>query len=144
MRPGKIRAFRPQTGGLIFTMYAAEPLPRAFLEARGYLLKSDARLAPIMAVEALAGASHCSPSGLGGPAGGLSGEGSRTGRRALVPRARVVQLIVEGHTNKSVAELLGVNLKTVESHRTAVMRKINVHSAADLVRYAIHARLAER
>jgi DNA-binding NarL/FixJ family response regulator len=55
----------------------------------------------------------------------------------------VVQLIAEGHTNKETAELLNISLKTVESHRASVMRKLNLASSADLVRYAIRNRLVE-
>ena len=49
----------------------------------------------------------------------------------------MVQLIAEGHTNKGVAGLLNISLKTVETHRATVMRKLNLSSSADLVRYAI-------
>ena len=61
-------------------------------------------------------------------------------RRAslLTPREReVVQLIAEGHTNKQMARILRLNLKTVEAHRSAVMRKHNLSSSAALVRYAV-------
>jgi DNA-binding NarL/FixJ family response regulator len=62
----------------------------------------------------------------------------------LTSRERsVVQLIAEGHTNKGVANLLNISLKTVESHRAAVMRKLNLTSSADLVRYAIRNNLVE-
>jgi DNA-binding NarL/FixJ family response regulator len=49
----------------------------------------------------------------------------------------VVQLIAEGHTNKQVAGILNISLKTVETHRSAIMRKLNLSSSAGLVRYAI-------
>jgi DNA-binding CsgD family transcriptional regulator len=49
----------------------------------------------------------------------------------------VVQLIAEGHTGKQIARILGISLKTVETHRASVMRKLNLTSAAALVRYAI-------
>ena len=49
----------------------------------------------------------------------------------------------EGHTNKEIAELLNISLKTVESHRASAMRKLNLSSSADLVRYAIRNRLVE-
>ena len=55
----------------------------------------------------------------------------------------MVQLIAEGHTNKETAELLNISLKTVESHRASAMRKLNLSSSADLVRYAIRNRLVE-
>ncbi len=49
----------------------------------------------------------------------------------------VVQLIAEGHTSKSVGAVLNLSVKTVETHRASAMRKLNVSSTAELVRYAI-------
>lgn len=142
----EIRAFRPETEVLIFTMHESEPLLRELLEAgaRGYLLKSDARKFLIAAVESL---SHHKPF--------FTGRVSETLLNAyltkvpvpdggLTTRERsVVQLIAEGHSNKQVAQLLGLNLKTVESHRASAMRKVNVTSTATLVRYAIRNKLVE-
>ena len=48
----------------------------------------------------------------------------------------VLQLIAEGHSNKETAEILCISPKTVDNHRTSLMRKLNVHSTADLVRWA--------
>ena len=63
---------------------------------------------------------------------------------SLTPRERgVVQLIAEGHSNKQAAKVLNISLKTVETHRAAVMRKLNISSSASLVRYAIRNRLVE-
>jgi DNA-binding NarL/FixJ family response regulator len=55
----------------------------------------------------------------------------------------VVQLIAEGHTNKAIAHFLDISIKTVETHRATVMRKPNLASSADLVRYAIRNNLVE-
>jgi DNA-binding NarL/FixJ family response regulator len=142
----QIRAFRPQTEVLIFTMHGSEPLIRELLEAgaRGYLLKSDARRFLISAVEALA-QHHPFFTGRVSEAllAAYLGRGAAPGD-ALSSRERgVVQLIAEGRTNKEVAQLLGINLKTVETHRGAAMRKINAHTAADLVRYAIRNKWVE-
>ena len=54
-----------------------------------------------------------------------------------------MQLIAEGHTNKQIANLLNISLKTVETHRSAIMRKLELSSSAGLVRYAIRNRLVE-
>jgi DNA-binding CsgD family transcriptional regulator len=53
----------------------------------------------------------------------------------------VVQLIAEGHTNKSTGAVLNLSVKTVETHRASAMRKLNVSSAAELVRYAVRTKL---
>ena len=56
----------------------------------------------------------------------------------LTPRERqVLQLVAEGKTTKEIATILGVSVKTCESHRTRVMQKLGIHTAAGLVRYAI-------
>ena len=63
---------------------------------------------------------------------------------SLTNRERsVVQLIAEGHTNKQIAHILEISLKTVETHRASVMRKLNLSSSAGLVRYAIRNKIVE-
>jgi DNA-binding NarL/FixJ family response regulator len=54
-----------------------------------------------------------------------------------------VQLLAEGKSNKAIAEALAISVKTVDGHRTSVMRKLGAHSLADVVRYAIRNGLAE-
>jgi DNA-binding NarL/FixJ family response regulator len=57
---------------------------------------------------------------------------------ALTTREReILQLLAEGCTNKLVAARLGISVKTAETHRARIMRKLNVDSVADVVRYAI-------
>ena len=66
----------------------------------------------------------------------MEGEAENQGR--LSPREReVVQLLAEGRSGKEVAAKLNVSAKTVEAHRSNSMRKLNFHSVAQLVRYAI-------
>jgi DNA-binding NarL/FixJ family response regulator len=142
----QIRSFQPDTEVLIFTMHGSEPLIRELLEAgaRGYLLKSDARRFLLPAVETLARhqpffTGRVSEALLAAYLAKAAPPGD-----ALSSRERnVLQLIVEGRTNKEVAQLLAINLKTAESHRAAAMRKVNAHCTADLVRYAIRNKLVE-
>jgi DNA-binding NarL/FixJ family response regulator len=62
----------------------------------------------------------------------------------LTARERsVVQLIAEGHSNKKIASILNLSVKTVETHRAAAHRKLNLRSTADLVRYAIRNKIIE-
>ena len=64
--------------------------------------------------------------------------------QALTPREReVTQLIAEGRSNKKIATLLELSVKTVETHRAAVMRKLGVNSVAGVVRYAVRNHLTE-
>ena len=55
----------------------------------------------------------------------------------------VVQLIAEGQTNKKIAEVLSIGLKTVETHRASAMRKLNLDTTAALIRYAIRNKIVE-
>ena len=56
---------------------------------------------------------------------------------------QIAQLIAEGHSNKAIAELLNISVKTVETHRATVMGKLNLSSSAALVRYAIRNKVVE-
>ena len=142
----KIRSAQPQIEVLIFTMHDGETVIRDLLEAgaRGYLLKTDAGRHLIDAIEALAAhkpffTAKTSEALLDSFLSRPASNGS-----ALTNRERgVVQLVAEGYTNKQIAGLLDISLKTVETHRAAVMRKLNLSSSAALVRYAIRNRIVE-
>src|SRR5262245_5941354 len=142
----QIRAAQPRTEVLIFTMHDNETLIQELLKAgaRGYLLKTDARRHLIGAIEALAAhkpffTAKVSEALLDSFLSRPAREGS-----ALTHRERgVVQLIAEGYTNKQIANLLDISLETVETHRAAIMRKLNLSSSAALVRYAIRNRIGE-
>ena len=142
----QIRARLPKTEVLIFTMHDTDSLIGELLAAgaRGYLLKSDANCLLLAAVESLA--AH-KPYFTAKVSEALLGSfQAKPGEQqfSLTPRERaVVQLIAEGHSNKQTANVLNISLKTVESHRAAVMRKLNISSPASLVRYAIRNRLVE-
>jgi DNA-binding NarL/FixJ family response regulator len=142
----QIRAALPHTEVLIFTMHDNEGLIQELLKAgaRGYLLKTDARRHLIGAIEALAVhkpffTAKVSEALLDSFLSRSAQEGS-----ALTHRERsVVQLIAEGYTNKQIAGLLKISVKTVETHRAAIMRKLKLSSPAALIRYAIRNRIVE-
>ena len=142
----QIRARLPKTEVLIFTMHDNQTLVEDLLKAgaRGYLLKSDARSLLIGAVEALAAHKPFFTANVSEAL--LNHYVKRRQRTAsvLTDRERsVVQLVAEGHSNKEVALLLGISIKTVETHRATVMRKLNLTSPAALVRYAIRNKIVE-
>lgn len=136
----RILARLPKTEILLFTMYDSERLFNELLQAgvHGYLLKSDARKYLIRAVETL---SMHRPFFTKAVSEVLLDSHRRRPERirsALTQRERtVVQLIAEGNTNKQVAIELAISLKTVETHRASIMRKLNLPSSAALVRYAV-------
>jgi DNA-binding NarL/FixJ family response regulator len=143
----QIRARVPTAEILIFTMHDSDVLVGELLEAgaRAYLLKSDAKQYLIAAVESLAAhkpffTARVSEQLL---ATFLSRHRPRTDA-SLSPRERaVVQLIAEGHSNREMSEILNLSIKTIETHRAAAMRKLNLTSTAALVRYAVRNRLVE-
>lgn len=142
----QIRTRLPKTEILIFTMHDNETLIQELLQAgaRGYLLKSDAKRHLIGAIESLAVhrpffTAKVSEALLESFLAHPNREGSM-----LTNRERgVVQLIAEGYTNKQIANVLGISLKTVETHRATIMRKLNLSSSASLVRYAIRNKIVE-
>ena len=142
----QIRARLPKTEVLIFTMHDTDSLIGELLAAgaRGYLLKSDANRLLLAAVESLAAHKPYFTAKVSEAL--LESFLAKPGQPqfSLTPRERgVVQLIAEGHSNKQIANVLNISLKTVESHRAAVMRKLNMSSSASLVRYAIRNKIVE-
>jgi DNA-binding CsgD family transcriptional regulator len=55
----------------------------------------------------------------------------------------IVQLLAEGQSSKEVAVTLGISVKTAETHRSNIMRKLEIHSVSELVRYAVRNRMVE-
>ena len=141
----RIKSQHLHTEVLILTMHESEEiLTEALLAgARGFLLKSDTRSHLVTAVDALLDRQPYFTSVL---LEKLLHDYllSRKGKSEVTLSAReqsVVQLIAEGHTNKSVGAVLNLSVKTVETHRASAMRKLNVSSTAELVRYAIRTKL---
>jgi DNA-binding NarL/FixJ family response regulator len=142
----QIRARNPKTEILIFTMHDNETLVQELLKAgaRGYLLKSDAKRHLIGAIESLVAHKPFFTAKVSETLLESFLERPSKQRSTLTSRERgVVQLIAEGYTNKQIAYLLNISLKTVETHRAAVMRKLNLSSSAALVRYAIRNKIVE-
>ena len=134
----------PNTRVLILTMHESEQMVREVLEAgaRGILLKSDAARDLVSAVEALQRrttffTSQVAEMVLSGYLNG-SRHPERPFKERLTAREReVVQLLAEGRSSKEVAVTLNLSVKTAETHRTNIMRKLDLHSVASLVRYAV-------
>ena len=142
----QIRARLPKTEVLIFTMHDTEMLIEELLKAgaRGYLLKADAGRDLISAIESLRVHRPYFTAKVSEAVLKSHLSNSRREGLSITSRERgLVQLIAEGHSNKSVAGVLNISLKTVETHRANVMRKLNLSSSADLVRYAIRNNLVE-
>lgn len=140
----------PQTRVLILTMHESEQIVREVLEvgARGFLLKSDAARDLVSAIQALQRRTTFFTSSVAEMVlnGFLDrrGDATKISKDRLTPREReVVQLLAEGKSSKEVAGVLNLSVKTAETHRTNVMRKLDLHSVADLVRYAVRNNLVQ-
>jgi DNA-binding NarL/FixJ family response regulator len=145
-----IRASTPKTRILIVTAHESEQLIREVLDAgaMGYVLKSDAGRVLVQAVEALLDerpffTSKVARFVLDGYLRSTEDSASPA-TVALSPRERhIVQLLAEGSNNKEVARTLQLSVKTVETHRSNIMRKMEFGSLADLVRYAIRNKIVD-
>ena len=135
-----IRKGSPTTEILVFTMHDSDELIREILHAgaRGYLVKSEGDEQIVNAVGALA--RHRPFFSSQASEALLDSFSTGTGVRSSVLTARereIVQLIAEGNSNKKIARLLDISVKTVETHRSASMRKLNIRTTPELVRYAM-------
>jgi DNA-binding NarL/FixJ family response regulator len=146
----QIRTSTPKSRILIVTAHESEQLLREVLDAgaMGYVLKSDAGRVLVQAIEALLDdrpffTSTVARSVLEGYLRS-TGSDSTQAALALSPRERhIVQLLAEGNNNKEVARALQLSVKTVETHRSNIMRKMEFGSLADLVRYAIRNKIVD-
>lgn len=146
----KIRKRLPKTQVVILSLHYSDQLVQEVLDAgaRSYLLKTDASRDLITAIEALA--THrtfftsaaaqvlvdrvCNPQAQATP----------LLRSMLSGREReVVQLLAEGNSSKEVAKALCISVKTAETHRANIMRKLQMHSVSELVRYAVKHHITE-
>ena len=147
-----ILKMRPQTKILILTMHESDSIIREVLDAgaRGYILKTDAGRDLVTAIDSLRRnktffTSRVSQMILDGfLQRGTSTPSPTTGRIRLTPRQReIVQLLAEGKSSKEVAVALGLSVKTAETHRANIMRKLDCHSVSEVVRYAIRNNIIE-
>ncbi|MCU1223476.1 MAG: two component transcriptional regulator, LuxR family [Edaphobacter sp.] len=137
----------PQTGVVVLTMHDSEQVIREVLHAgaRGLVLKSDADSDLLAAVEVVAENRHFFASRVaelilreyltGNTVPAITGK--RTVSQLTEREDEVVRLLADGKTSKQVAMQLQISIRTVESHRINISRKLGFSSIADLVRYAI-------
>lgn len=144
---------RPQTRILIFTMHETERLVQEVFQAgaQAYVLKSDAGTHLVKAIRTVLEGGHFFSPKINevifeGFLRGGNPESENRPSDGLRPTARereIIQLLAEGKSNKEVAQVLGISVKTAETHRAAIMRKLNLGSLSELVRYAIRNQIIE-
>src|SRR6185437_3512646 len=141
----------PNIKVLVLSMHESEQIVREVLAsgARGYILKSDAGRDLLSAVDSLASGKPFFTSKVSelllnvylkrGAAPQESGDAPSV----LTAREReILQLLAQGKSNKEVATALYISVRTVETHRSNMMSKLNLHSMAELVRYALKNQIA--
>ena len=144
----------PETKILILSFRESDSLIQNLLEAGalGYLSKSDATRDLVPAVEALLRNKTFFTPKVGNMVmegylgGGLKAvnRNSNPGAPRLTTRQReIVQLLAEGKSTKEIAITLGIRLKTAETHRANIMRRLDFHSVTELVRYAVRNQIIE-
>lgn len=134
----------PQTKVLVLSMYSDEAYVTQMLKAgaTGYLLKDSADVDLLQAVQAVSqGKSFFSPAVarlMSDDYARQRGENAVDRYESLSDREReIFQLVAEGKTNKEMAALLFISPSTVETHRARIMDKLDLHSAAEIVLYAV-------
>jgi DNA-binding NarL/FixJ family response regulator len=148
----QIKRRLPRTEILIFTAHETDELIREVFEAgaKSYIFKSEAHHFLVDAIRSLSEHKPFFTSKVSEvlfaemlSRSGATPQATQTSRR-LTPREReIVQLLAEGNSNKKVAGVLGISIRTAETHRASVLRKLNLDSLASLVRYAIRNKIIE-
>jgi DNA-binding NarL/FixJ family response regulator len=140
----QLRTLVPDSKLIFVTMHATPTyVTEAFKAgAAGYLIKQSASAELKLAIQAVLGGQHyMTPSVTRDMMGATVHPGGPVCKRpvtALTPRQReVLQLIAEGKGTRSIATLLNISIKTVEFHRTRIMEELNLHSTAELTKYAV-------
>jgi DNA-binding NarL/FixJ family response regulator len=134
---------------LVLSMHESRTYVEEVLRAgaSGYIVKNSAPADLIQAIDAVcSGASYLSPAITQQVVDAIArpGDTAPSGVSILTDREReVLQLIAEGLSSKEIASMLGVSLKTVDSHRSNLMEKLDIHKVSGLVRFAIRAGLVE-
>jgi DNA-binding NarL/FixJ family response regulator len=145
----------PRTQVLILTVHDSEVLAQQVLQAgaRGYLLKSDVGRDLVTAVDALLHNRTYLTSTVSrlimdqylgkSPRAGENGGGPNGSLRFTTREREIIQLLAEGKSSKEVASVLNISVKTAETHRANLMRKLDCHSVVELVRYAVRNMIVE-
>ena len=136
----RLRETLPQTKIVLLTMYTEEPYVLEALEAGavGYVVKTQAAGDIVQAIrDVLQGAIYLSPRVAQTVVQAYLTRSSHSPDPLTSREREIVQRIAEGQTTKEIAVALGLSVKTVESHRNSLMRKLDIHETATLVRYAL-------
>ncbi len=142
----EIRKQSPRTQCLLLTVHNEESCVLEALQVgiRGYLVKSQASSELAQAIdEVMRGRIYLSPSISQTVLDACLDRTSVPEKTLSLREREVLQLIAEGKTSKEIAGVLGFGIRTAESHRARIMRKLDIHDTAGLVRYAVRRGIVE-
>lgn len=143
---GEIRKAAPRTKIILLTMHTEEHYILEALRAgvKGCVWKTQASEQLLQAIrDVCAGGVYLSPSVSGAVVQAYLAKTELPADPLTGRERQVLQLVAEGKTTKEVAVILGVTVKTAETHRTKLMYKLDIHSTAGLVRYAVRRGLVQ-
>jgi DNA-binding NarL/FixJ family response regulator len=148
----QIKQKLPNTEILMFSAHAEEQLIREVFAAgvKSFINKAEAHTYLVGAIESLARhkpfftekVSEVLFSDMLNRTAGTPAA-SEGGQRLSAREREVVQLLAEGRSNKEVADVLGISVRTAENHRANILRKLNARSLGDVLRYAIRNKLVD-
>ena len=130
----------PKTKTILLTQHDEDQYVSEALEAgvMGYVLKSQVASDLLQAIQQVSrGQVYLSPGVSRAVMEAYRSKSEKPRDRLTVRERQVLQLIAEGKSTKDIASLLGISVKTAESHRTRLMQKLDIHETASLVRYAV-------
>jgi two-component system, NarL family, response regulator NreC len=111
---------------------------------KGYVLKNQVASDLLLAIRQVSrGQAYLSPGVSRGVMEAYHSKSEKSKNSLTLRERQVLQLIAEGKSTKDVASLLGISVKTAESHRTRLMHKLDIHETASLVRYAVRQGMVE-
>jgi two-component system response regulator NreC len=147
----QIKKKLPETEVLIFTGQETEELVHDVFDsgARSYIMKTDAADHLVDALKALSEHKHFFTSRISEIVfaryiqGKKTVEGAPEKSRITDREREIVQLLAEGKTSKEIATILGISVRTVETHRAGIMKKLGLKSFSELIRYAIRNKIVE-
>jgi DNA-binding NarL/FixJ family response regulator len=149
----RIHKESPDTEILILSVHYSDQLIRDILEAgvRGYIVKSDSDRDLIIAIETLANhkpfltprATEVMLTNFKEGRMRSTETPTTVGNRLTTREREIVQLLAEGKSSKEVASSLCISVKTAETHRANIMRKLQLHTVSELVRYAVRNQIVE-
>jgi len=147
----QIKKKLPDTEVLIFTGQETEELVHDVFDsgARSYIMKTDAADHLIDALKALSEHKHFFTSRISEIVFARYIQGKKTVEGApekgrITDREReIVQLLAEGKSSKEIATILGISVRTVETHRAAIIKKLGLKSFSELIRYAVRNKIVE-